>query len=103
MVKFLMLPENLWDNKENMEVEVSEGSAIDRNTKITGLKEKLGTDIEIKKVSEMGWNNDALEAQIFAYLAVKNLLGEPISFPNITGVPRPLTGGRCVLPSRSSA
>lgn len=62
----------------------------------TRVIEKLGIDIEVKTVAEMGWNNDALEAEIFAYLAVRSFLGEPISFPNITGVPKPLTGGRLV-------
>jgi len=62
----------------------------------TRVIEKLGIDIEVRTVAEMGWNNDALEAEIFAYLAVRSFLGEPISYPNITGVPRPLTGGRLV-------
>ena len=41
----------------------------------------------------VGWSADALEAQAFAYLAVRSLRGLPISFPATTGVPRPLTGG----------
>jgi anhydro-N-acetylmuramic acid kinase len=40
-----------------------------------------------------GWSSDALEAQAFAYLAVRSLRGLPISYPTTTGVPRPLTGG----------
>ena len=40
-----------------------------------------------------GWSADALEAQAFAYLAVRCLRGLPITFPTTTGVPRPLTGG----------
>jgi anhydro-N-acetylmuramic acid kinase len=46
----------------------------------------------------LGWNADALEAQAFAFLAVRSLRGLPISFPGTTGVPRPLTGGRLHLP-----
>jgi anhydro-N-acetylmuramic acid kinase len=42
----------------------------------------------------LGWNGDALEAQAFAFLAVRSLRGLPISFPGTTGAPRPLTGGR---------
>lgn len=41
-----------------------------------------------------GWNGDALEAQAFAFLAVRSLHGLPITFPGTTGAPRPLTGGR---------
>ncbi|MEP9401538.1 anhydro-N-acetylmuramic acid kinase [Sphingomonas sp. VNH70] len=41
----------------------------------------------------LGWNGDALEAEGFAYLAVRSRNGLPISFPGTTGVDRPLTGG----------
>ena len=43
----------------------------------------------------LGWNGDALEAQAFAFLAVRSLRGLPITFPGTTGAPRPLTGGTC--------
>ena len=43
--------------------------------------------------TEAGWNNAALEAQIFAYLAVRSLKGLPLSFPNTTGVSEPTSGG----------
>ncbi|NDG05314.1 MAG: anhydro-N-acetylmuramic acid kinase, partial [Alphaproteobacteria bacterium] len=41
----------------------------------------------------VGWNGDALEAQAFAYLAVRRLLNLPISFPSTTGVQKPMCGG----------
>ena len=44
-------------------------------------------------VEDIGWNGDALEAEGFAYLAVRSLLGEPLSLPTTTGVPIPQTGG----------
>ncbi len=37
---------------------------------------------------------DALEAQAFAYLAVRSLDGLPLSFPGTTGVKAPMPGGR---------
>lgn len=40
-----------------------------------------------------GWNGDALEAQAFAFLAVRSRLGLPLSLPTTTGVPKPQTGG----------
>jgi len=49
--------------------------------------------------TEAGWNNAALEAQIFAYLAVRSLKGLPLSFPNTTGVPKPTCGGVIYHPS----
>ncbi len=42
---------------------------------------------------KVGWNGDALEAQAFAYLAVRSLRGLPLSYPRTTGVKRPMPGG----------
>jgi anhydro-N-acetylmuramic acid kinase len=47
----------------------------------------------VETADAVGWSADALEAQAFAFLAVRSLRGLPISFPATTGVPRPLTGG----------
>lgn len=44
-------------------------------------------------VEVLGWNGDALEAEGFAYLAVRSQLGLPLSLPSTTGVPQPMTGG----------
>ena len=46
----------------------------------------------------VGWDSDMIEAQAFAYLAVRSKLGLQISFPETTGVPKPMTGGRLVNP-----
>ena len=46
----------------------------------------------------MGWDGDAMEAQAFAYLAVRAMRGLPLTFPGTTGVARPLAGGRLVQP-----
>jgi len=43
---------------------------------------------------EMGWSADHLEAEAFAYLAVRSLRRLPLSFPGTTGVKQPTTGGR---------
>lgn len=40
-----------------------------------------------------GIDGDSLEAEAWAYLAVRSLAGLPITFPGTTGVARPLTGG----------
>ena len=48
----------------------------------------------VRGVDEVGWNGDALEAQAFAFMAVRSLRGLPLSFPGTTGVPQPMTGGR---------
>ncbi len=62
-------------------------------------RHRLNASISVGSVQKIGWNNQAMEAQIFAYLAVRSLLGEPISIPETTGVPKPLTGGSISIPS----
>lgn len=42
---------------------------------------------------KFGWNGDALEAEGFAYMAVRSLKHLPISFPGTTGISEPMTGG----------
>ena len=56
----------------------------------------LGTRLaaEVSPVEAVGWKGDVLEAQAFAYLAVRSLRGLPLSYPGTTGVPAPQTGGR---------
>jgi anhydro-N-acetylmuramic acid kinase len=61
------------------------------------LAERLAP-ARIETANAVGWSADALEAQAFAYLAVRSLRRLPISFPTTTGVPRPLTGGVSVRP-----
>jgi anhydro-N-acetylmuramic acid kinase len=53
---------------------------------------------QIESAHAVGWSIDSLEAQAFAYLAVRSLRGLPISFPGTTGAPRPLTGGVLAKP-----
>jgi anhydro-N-acetylmuramic acid kinase len=48
----------------------------------------------VRPVEAVGWNGDALEAQAFAYLAVRSLRGLPLSLPTTTGAPHPICGGR---------
>jgi anhydro-N-acetylmuramic acid kinase len=47
----------------------------------------------LHSVDDLGWDGDATEAECFAYLAVRSLKGEPISFPTTTNAPKPMTGG----------
>jgi anhydro-N-acetylmuramic acid kinase len=47
----------------------------------------------VAPVEAVGWRGDALEAEAFAFLAVRALCGLPISFPGTTGIPHPMTGG----------
>ncbi len=44
-------------------------------------------------VEALGWTGDALEAQAFAFLAVRSLKGLALSLPTTTGALRAVTGG----------
>ncbi|MEE8333422.1 MAG: anhydro-N-acetylmuramic acid kinase [Alphaproteobacteria bacterium] len=57
-----------------------------------GLRVRLGGPVD--PVEAVGWQGDALEAQAFAYLAVRSLDALPLTFPGTTGVGAPTTGGR---------
>ena len=56
------------------------------------------TAVPTQAVEAEGWNGDALEAEAFAWLAVRHLRGLPISWPETTGVSRPLSAGQLATP-----
>lgn len=51
------------------------------------------TSAKIISAEMLGWDGDALEAQAFAYLAVRSVKRLPLSFPKTTGVKHKMTGG----------
>ena len=59
------------------------------------LMAALGEALEapVAPVEAVGWRGDALEAEAFAFLAVRTLRGLPLSLPSTTGVARPTKGG----------
>ena len=50
-----------------------------------------------------GLDGDAIEAEAWAYLAVRSLKRLPITFPGTTGVFHPITGGVLAKPPRTAA
>lgn len=66
------------------------------------LMKKIG-HAEIYLADEIGWNSQALEAQIFAYLAVRSLQHMPLSLPTTTNVPQAITGGKLHVPVTAQA
>jgi anhydro-N-acetylmuramic acid kinase len=54
----------------------------------------LATDVTIERVSSIGLDEDCLEAELMAYLAIRSVRGLPITFPGTTGVAEPLVGGQ---------
>ena len=53
-------------------------------------------DVPLRKATELGWDGQFVEAEAFGYMAVRHLLGLPLTFPGTTGVKAPLTGGLLV-------
>jgi len=65
------------------------------------LRRRIGASV--RPVEEVGWDGDALEAQAFAYLAVRSVRALSLSLPSTTGVVRPMSGGRLFPGSHQGA
>jgi anhydro-N-acetylmuramic acid kinase len=52
----------------------------------------------VQAADTLGWASDAIEAQAFGFLAARGLKGLPLSYPDTTGVPFPMTGGIIARP-----
>lgn len=63
---------------------------------LRGLLQPLGE--RVITAEDVGFNGDSMEAEAWAYLAVRSLKGLPISFPMTTGAPHPLSGGVLAQP-----
>ena len=55
------------------------------------LRRRLSVPVRIAE--DLGWTGDAIEAQAFAYLAVRSILKLPLSWPGTTGASEPVSGG----------
>lgn len=54
--------------------------------------------VPVEPVEAVGWRGDSLEAEAFAFLAVRSLYRLPLTLPETTGVAQPCTGGRLHVP-----
>jgi anhydro-N-acetylmuramic acid kinase len=72
------------------------GGGAHNATLMSMLRQRLR--ITVLRGGDVGWSSDAIEAQAFAYLAVRTLKGLPLTFPTTTGVPRAMTGGVVARP-----
>ena len=82
-VRFLPVPPRRW---------LVTGGGRHNPVLMTGLAQCLGAPVE--PIEAIGWDGDAVEAQAFAYLAIRSLDGLPLTLPTTTGVSAPVTGGR---------
>jgi len=76
---------------------IAAGGGARNPTLLRMLKGRVG-DARVETADQAGWSIDALEAQAFAFLAVRSLKGLPLTFPTTTGAPRPMQGGVLVRP-----
>ncbi len=67
------------------------GGGRHNKTLCRALEESTG--LEVVDCDALGWRGDALEAQAFAWLALRSVKGLPLSQPETTGVRAPTTGG----------
>ena len=63
---------------------------------IKKIKENLPSKTTFKSIDDYNINGDFIESQAFAFLAIRSVLGLPISFPNTTGCKKPCTGGELI-------
>jgi anhydro-N-acetylmuramic acid kinase len=76
---------------------IAVGGGASNPTLMRMLAEQLAPAV-VETGRQVGWSEAALEAQAFAFLAVRSLKGLPLTFPSSTGVPQAMTGGVLVRP-----
>jgi 1,6-anhydro-N-acetylmuramate kinase len=59
--------------------------------------------VQLAPVEAIGCDGDSLEAEAWAYLAVRSRRNLPISWPTTTGAPHALTGGLLAAKPNGSA
>ena len=64
---------------------------------VSAIKKQLSY-LNIYNSEDLGFNGDSIEAEAFAYLAIRSYLNLPISFPSTTQVPQEISGGCTFLP-----
>ncbi len=67
-------------------------------TLMRDLRSLLEPGARVVAAEAVGLDGDSMEAEAWAYLAVRCLEGLPITFPGTTGVPAPLSGGLLAKP-----
>ncbi len=68
------------------------GGGRRNQTLMQRLRERLHG--RVMAAEELGWDGDVVEAQAFAYLAVRSIRALPLTWPATTGVTEPTRGGQ---------
>ncbi|HEY5166474.1 MAG TPA: anhydro-N-acetylmuramic acid kinase, partial [Pseudolabrys sp.] len=88
ILRHLPVPPQAW---------VVAGGGARNPTLMRMLAERLAP-ASVETADAIGWSSQSIEAQAFAYLAVRTLNGMPITFPATTGVAKPMPGGVIARP-----
>ncbi|MFN3659385.1 MAG: anhydro-N-acetylmuramic acid kinase [Pseudolabrys sp.] len=88
VVRHLPAPPKAW---------IVSGGGARNPTLMRMLAERLAP-ATVETADAAGWSSQSLEAQAFAYLAVRTQNDLPITFPHTTGIDRPMAGGVVVMP-----
>ena len=73
------------------------GGGRNNKTLLNKIKNRTSKNLVIQPIDDYSVDGDFIESQAFAYLAIRSLINEPISFPDTTGCNKPLTGGTIIL------
>ena len=60
------------------------------------IKKRTLKNIVLQPIDDYGVDGDFVESQAFGFLAIRNVINEPISFPNTTGCSKPTVGGTLI-------
>ncbi len=89
--RFFPKPAGLWllcgGGRKNLAI-------VEELTKILRKTPQEGMSFRLQTVDELGFDGDALEAQAFAYLAIRRLKGKPTAYPLLTGASKATSGGK---------
>lgn len=88
-IRQLPVPPALWI--------ISGGGARNRAI-MENLQSLAGPDASVVTAMEAGLDQDMMEAEAWAYLAVRSLAGLPLTFPTTTGCVEPVSGGVVATP-----
>ena len=72
------------------------GGGRKNKTLLNKIKNRTLKNIELQPIDDYGVDGDFVESQAFAYLAIRSLINEPISFPDTTGCSKPSIGGKII-------
>lgn len=72
------------------------GGGVHNSTLMQRLRQRM--PVMVQPVSSLGWNAASLEAEAFAFLAVRSMRGLPLSLPKTTGCIEAVSGGTLIVP-----